>query len=222
MQSSKNAARTERAIAVAVDVVLFIFQSEKLNVLLIKRRHPPFQGQWAIPGGFVEVDESLEDAARRELHEETGLKDIPLIQLHTFGQPGRDPRMRVISVVYLALAHYAQVAPRAGDDAAEVGWYPIDDLPSLAFDHTDILSHALENLRTQLPDAAAFRLLPAEFTLPELQIIYEAISGERTDKRNFRRKIYQSNVLRETGKLRSGEGRPARLYRYAGGAKSKT
>lgn len=219
MQSSENAAGTARAIGVAVDIVLFIFRSEKLRVLLIRRRHPPFQGQWAIPGGFVEVDESLEDAAMRELREETGLKDIPLVQLHTFGQLGRDPRMRVISVAYLALAHYAQVAPRAGDDAAEVGWYPIDALPSLAFDHADILSRALEQLRTRLVDTAPFRLLPAEFTLPELQTVYEAISGERLDKRNFRRKIHQSNILRETGKLRTGEGRPARLYRYGGHAK---
>lgn len=219
MQPAKSATRTERAVAVAADVVLFVFRSGKLHVLLIKRHNPPFQGEWAIPGGFVEVDESLEQAASRELYEETGLKGIPLVQLHTFGQPGRDPRMRVVSVAYVALAHYTQISPQAGDDAAEAEWHPIDDLPSLAFDHADILSCALEQLRTRFGELAAYRLLPSEFTLPELQAVYEAICGEKLDKRNFRRKIAQSNTLRETGRFRSGEGRPARLYRYQGNAK---
>lgn len=221
MQPSDKTAGSHPSIAVAVDIVLFIFRSEKLRVLLIKRRNPPFQGQWAIPGGFVELDESLEDAARRELREETGLDDIPLEQIYTFGQPGRDPRQRVISVTYLALTHFAQIAPRAGDDAAEVGWYPIDALPPLAFDHADILANALDHLRSRLGEVAPFRLLPAEFTLTELQIVCEVITGEKLDKRNFRRKIHQSNTLRETGKLRTGEGRPARLYRYQGSSQIK-
>ncbi|MBN1312718.1 MAG: NUDIX hydrolase [Anaerolineae bacterium] len=207
---------SERAIAVTVDVVLFTFQHGQLHVLLIKRHNPPYQSMWAFPGGFVEVGEALEVAAGRELYEETGLKDIPLVQLHTFGDPNRDPRMRIVTVAYLALAHSARLAPRAGDDAAEVKWYSVHNLPLLAFDHADILHVGLDYLRLRLRDDAAFQLLPAEFTLVELQAVSEAILGEKLDKRNFRRKVLRSNVLCETGKMQMGEGRPARLYRYEG------
>ena len=217
MNASGAASKSRHTIAVTVDVVLFTFQREQLHILLIKRRNPPFQGMWAFPGGFVESGESLEDAASRELYEETGLKGIQLAQLHTFGSPDRDPRMRVISVAYLALARSAQLAPRAGDDAAEVKWYAIRNLPPLAFDHADVFNTGLEHLRLQLRDTAAFQLLPAEFTLVDLQTVTEAILGEKLDKRNFRRKIMRSSIIRETGKVRMGEGRPARLYRYDGG-----
>ncbi|HEC22244.1 MAG TPA: NUDIX hydrolase [Chloroflexi bacterium] len=201
--------------AVAVDVVIFMIREGRLQVLLVKRRYPPFEGRWAIPGGFVHIDESLEDAARRELREETGVEDVYLEQLYTFGRPDRDPRMRVISVTYFALLPAGEIDVRAGDDAADARWFPVDDLPPLAFDHREIIEYALTRLRYKLEYTdVGFQLLPAEFTLTELQRAYEIVLGEQLDKRNFRRKILQSRILRETGRLRAGEGRPARLYEY--------
>jgi 8-oxo-dGTP diphosphatase len=216
VKSSKKAEKKDGTFAVTVDVVLFTFQRDQLQVLLIKRRNPPFQGMWAFPGGFVEPDEDLDAAAGRELHEETGLRDLHLIQLRTFGKPGRDPRMRIISVVYLALTHFARMAPQAGDDAAEAKWHPLAGLPPMAFDHAEILDHAQHYLRTHAYDSIVFQLLPSEFTLGELQAVCESISNEKLDKRNFRRKILQSNTLRATGNMQLGEGRPARLYSYRG------
>lgn len=200
----------------AVDVVIFSLRNRALQVLLIRRRYPPFKGRWAIPGGFVHVDESLEQAARRELEEETGVRDVYLEQLYTFGEPQRDPRGRVISVAYVALVP-AAVTAQAGDDAAQAGWHPVQALPALAFDHAEIVHYALQRLRYKLEyTAVGFELLPDEFTLSELQTAYEIVLGEQLDKRNFRRRILESGVLEETGRFREGEaqGRPARLYRY--------
>ncbi|MEM4724984.1 MAG: NUDIX domain-containing protein, partial [Candidatus Hadarchaeum sp.] len=175
---------------------------------MIRRRHPPYQGMWAIPGGFVEADESLDAAARRELAEETGVTDVYLEQLYTFGDPDRDPRKRVISVTYFALIPSGEVSLRAGDDATDARWFPVNDLPPLAFDHAAILDYALLRLRYKLEYShVGFRLLPEEFTLTELQTAYEKVLGERLDKRNFRRKILQAGILYETGSYRSGEGR---------------
>jgi 8-oxo-dGTP diphosphatase len=136
--------------AVTVDIVI-VTRERRRRVLLIRRRHDPFEGMWAIPGGFVEMDETLETAARRELREETGLKVADLHQLHTFGDPGRDPRGRTIAVAYLAQVDFAKVKPRAADDAAEVGWCRLDQLPPLAFDHAEILAYARERLRRLRP-----------------------------------------------------------------------
>ncbi len=133
--------------AVTVDVIVFSVAKGELRVLLIKRKQAPFAGKWALPGGFVEMDESLEAAAARELREETGITDIFLEQLHTFGAPGRDPRMRVISVAYLALSADHRLQHHAGDDAAESGWFSILELPELAFDHKQIMRYAVEYLR---------------------------------------------------------------------------
>jgi 8-oxo-dGTP diphosphatase len=205
-------------IAVTVDVVTFIIQEGRLHVLLIKRRNPPYQGMWAIPGGFVEVDEPLETAAARELREETGLHDIYMEQLYTYGAPLRDPRGRVVSVVYLAVIGVG-ADPHADDDATDAAWFAVDELPPLAFDHADILYYAVQRLRYKLEyTSIGFRLLPDEFTLSELKTVYEIILGEKLDKRNFRRKVLQAEVLDETGRYRMGEGRPARLYRYRRGA----
>ena len=203
--------------SVTVDVVIFSLIDESLKVLLVKRKRWPYEGSWAIPGGFVGIDESLEDAAARELAEETGVTDVFMEQLYTFGDPDRDPRMRVITVAYYAVVPASAVTiVAAGDDAAEAAWFPVDDLPELAFDHDKILDYALTRLRYKLEyTMIGFQLLPDLFTLSELQYAYELILGEELDKRNFRRKILAADVLEDTGKKkRDGEGRPAQLYRY--------
>ena len=202
--------------SVTVDVVIFSLVDEDLQVLLIKRKFAPFAGMWAIPGGFVRMAESLEEAATRELEEETGVTNVYMEQLYTFGQPNRDPRTRVITIAYFALVPNDVIQPRPGDDTAETGWFSMFDLPELAFDHRDILEYALTRLRYKLEyTAVGFRLLPDIFTLSELQRAYETILGENLDKRNFRRKILASDILEETGKKkRDGEGRPAKLYNY--------
>jgi 8-oxo-dGTP diphosphatase len=201
--------------SVTTDVVIFTLRDADLQVLLIRRRNPPFQGMWAIPGGFVGIDESLEEAALRELEEETGVQDVYLEQLYTFGDPGRDPRGRVITVAYFVLVPAPAIDPRAGDDAVEARWWSMHDLPPLAFDHARILAYALKRLRYKLEyTAVGFELLPEPFTLSELQAAYEVILGEALDKRNFRRKILSAGIIEETGRYRAGEGRPAKLYRF--------
>jgi 8-oxo-dGTP diphosphatase len=200
----------------SVDVVIFSLREKDLKVLLIRRGHAPFQGKWAIPGGFVNADESLDAAARRELEEETEVREVYLEQLYTFGEPKRDPRGRVVTVAYFALVG-EDVAARAGDDAAAVTWRSVNDLPALAFDHDEIVQYALQRLRYKLEyTAVGFELLPNEFTLSELQAAYEIVLGEKLDKRNFRRRIAEAGVLVETSRFREGDGqgRPARLYRY--------
>jgi 8-oxo-dGTP diphosphatase len=207
--------------SVTVDIVILTLREHELQVLLIQRKNWPYAGIWAIPGGFVEMDESLEAAARRELSEETGIDDpgIHLEQLHTFGDPGRDPRMRVISVAHLALVPAGQLALHAASDAADAGWFSAYDPPPLAFDHDQILSCAVQRLRGQVETAPAiFRLLPGTFTLTELQSAYEHVLREELDKRNFRRKMLSSGMLEETQQLRSGDHRPAKLYRFQGDA----
>jgi len=201
--------------SVTVDVIIFTLNEDDLQVLLIQRGHPPFEGMWAIPGGFVGIDESIEGAAMRELEEETGVCDVYLEQLYTFGDLNRDPRGRVITVTYLALVPADAVQPHAGHDAADARWWSVYDLPPLAFDHADILTYALQRLRYKLEyTAVGFELLPETFTLSELQAAYEIILGEELDKRNFRRKILSADVIEETGEYRTGEGRPAKLYRF--------
>ncbi|HSL93301.1 MAG TPA: NUDIX domain-containing protein [Bacillota bacterium] len=203
--------------SVTVDVVIFSLIDETLKVLLIRRKQWPFQGMWAIPGGFVRMDESLEDAAARELAEETGVKNVFMEQLYTFGKPDRDPRTRVITVAYFAIVPADAIEhPEAGTDAQETSWHAMDQLPELAFDHREILEYALTRLRYKLEyTTVGFELLPDVFTLSELQHAYELILGEQLDKRNFRRKILTADILEDTGrKKREGEGRPAQLYRY--------
>lgn len=203
--------------SVTVDVVIFSLIEDTLKVLLIRRKNWPFEGMWAIPGGFVRMDESLEAAAIRELAEETGVTDVFMEQLYTFGDPQRDPRTRVITVTYFAIVPAdAIMDPKAGTDASETDWHAMDELPELAFDHRKILDYALMRLRYKLEyTTVGFELLPDVFTLSELQHAYELILGEELDKRNFRRKILSADILEDTGrKKREGEGRPAQLYRY--------
>jgi 8-oxo-dGTP diphosphatase len=201
--------------AVTVDVVIFTLSEGALNLLLVERKHAPFQGCWAIPGGFVDEHEPLDAAARRELEEETGVRDLYLEQLYTFGDPARDPRGRVISVAYIALirAEYQRLV--ASTDAASVRWFPVSDLPELAFDHDRIVRYALDRLRSKLEyTTLAFQLLPELFTLPELKHTYEQILSEPLDRGNFYRKIKAAGLLEETADFREGKGRPARLYRF--------
>ncbi|HEY3342865.1 MAG TPA: NUDIX domain-containing protein [Anaerolineae bacterium] len=201
-------------ISVTVDIVIFTLREGDLQVLLVKRKNAPFQGQWAIPGGYVEPNESLEDAATRELFEETHVQGMHIEQLYTFGDPGRDPRGRVVTVAYFALVP-APVAVQAGDDAAEAQWKSVNHLPVIAFDHNQIVNYALKRLRYKVEySAVAFHLLPPEFTLSDLQQTYEIVLAETLDKRNFRRRILQAEVLEETGSYRTHEGRPAKLYRF--------
>jgi 8-oxo-dGTP diphosphatase len=204
--------------SVTVDMVLFVYLENELKVLLIQRGGEPFHGQWALPGGFVMMEESLDDAARRELKEETGIDNVYLEQLYTFGAPDRDPRGRVITVAYFALLSADEalhMTIQGGDDADDARWWNMYDLPALAFDHGRILDYALQRLRWKLEwTALGFLLLPQEFTLSELQSVYETVLNEPLDKRNFRRKILATGVLEETGNRREGDHRPAKLYRF--------
>jgi 8-oxo-dGTP diphosphatase len=201
--------------AVTTDIVIFTIRQDELKVLLIKRANAPFQGEWALPGGFVAQDESLEEGARRELQEETGVAGVYLEQLYTFGRPDRDPRERVITVAYYALIPTDEVEIRAATDAEGVSWYGMEELPNLAFDHAEILEAAHERLVAKLEySTIAFQFMPKEFTLTELQTVYELILREPVDKRNFRKRILSLKLIKDTGKERkSGAHRPAKLYR---------
>lgn len=201
--------------AVTTDIVIFTIRQDELKVLLINRGLPPYQGMWALPGGFVNLDESLEEGARRELEEETGVADVYLEQLYTFGEPDRDPRERVITVAYYALVPTDEIDIKAGSDAEGVSWIGMQDLPELAFDHQDILDMAYERLSAKLDySTIAFQFMPRDFTLSELQHVYEVILREPMDKRNFRKRILGLDVIEETGKdKRDGAHRPAKLYR---------
>lgn len=201
--------------AVTTDVVLFSVREQQLAILLINRRSPPFAGCWALPGGFLDLHEDLETCAARELAEETGLHDIYLEQLYTFGRPDRDPRERVISVTYYALVPSDNLAPRAASDAAATGWFPLKDLPPLAFDHEQIIDLAHRRLVSKLEySSIAFQFLPATFTLSQAQRVYEILRNAPLDKRNFRKRVLASGLIRETGRLRRAGGhRPAREYR---------
>lgn len=202
--------------AVTVDAVVFGYDDADLKVLLIQRDGPPFRGRWALPGGFVGIDESVENAARRELEEETGIVRLYLEQLYTFGEPKRDPRERVISVAYYALVKLADHAVRAASDARNVAWFPVADLPSLAFDHEEILEMGLRRLKGKIRyEPIGFELLPEKFPLSELQRLYETIIEQPLDKRNFRKKILSMGLLADTEEIQQDVAhRAARLYRF--------
>lgn len=201
--------------AVTTDIVIFTIRHDELKVLLVNRGAPPFKGTWALPGGFVNLDESLEAGARRELEEETGVTDVYLEQLYTFGEPDRDPRERVITVAYYALVPTDEIDIKAGSDAEGVSWIGMQELPELAFDHGDILDMAYARLSAKLDySTIAFQFMPHEFTLPELQHVYEVILRKPMDKRNFRKRILALDLIEETGEdRRDGAHRPAKLYR---------
>lgn len=203
--------------ALTVDCAIFgLHEGSKLKVLLIERAHEPFQGCWALPGGFVDMDEDLERAALRELEEETGVKDVFIEQLYTFGDPARDPRGRVVSVAYYALINLEKHPVSAASDASKVQWFEVDRLPALAFDHRQILEVAINRLRAKVRyQPIGFELLPAQFTLSQLQGLYETILGvPALNKRNFRARILKMGVLQEEGKQEGVAHRPAILYRF--------
>jgi 8-oxo-dGTP diphosphatase len=202
--------------AITVDCVVFGLDENDLKVLLIQRKLAPFQHVWALPGGFVHIDETLDDAARRELEEEAGVRDVYLEQLYTFGALDRDPRERVVTVTYYALAKLSDHRIRAATDAMGVGWFGLDDLPRLAFDHGEIVARAHERLRGKVRYAPiGFELLPQRFSLTQLQRLYEIILGAALDKRNFRKKLLAMDLLVETDEVEQGvRHRAARLYRF--------
>lgn len=202
--------------ALTVDCVVFGLDVDDLKVLLIQRRLAPHQHQWALPGGFVRVDETLDAAARRELAEESGITDVYLEQLYTFGDLDRDPRERVVTVAYYALAKLSDHRIRAATDAENVAWFAMDDLPALAFDHASIIDKAAERLRGKVRYAPiGFELLPPRFTLTQLQRLYELVLMRPLDKRNFRKKILSMDLLIETDEVEQGvRHRAARLYKF--------
>ena len=201
-----------------VDCVIFglDLDEETLKVMLIQRDVEPYEGVWAIPGGFVRSGETLMQAATRELEEETGIKDVFLEQLYTFGDPDRDPRGWIVSVAYYALVSPDKYDIRATADAREAQWFPVTSVPRLAFDHEDILARALERIRGKLTYAPlGFELLPQKFTIKQLQKVYEIVLGRTLDNRNFRKKIFAMDVLRELGEMQKGvPHRAARLYKF--------
>lgn len=206
--------------SVTVDIAICTIIDEELKVLLIKRKYPPFRNRWAIPGGFVDVDsaETLEQTAERELEEETNLKGIYIEQLKTYGDPDRDPRLRVITVAYFALLPVDQISSvKAGDDAKEAAWFSISDLPELAFDHHLILDDLLCRLRGKiLYTPIGFQLVPEQFTWTELQTTYEIILSRKLIASNFRRKIksmYEIEECRATKKLNSA-GKPPKYLKF--------
>lgn len=202
--------------AVATDIAVFTLRRGALNVLLIERGAEPFRGAWALPGGFLQPDEELDACARRELMEETGVTAELLLHIANFSAPGRDPRERVISVAYLALLPSDELRLQADTDAAAAKWFPVAELPKLAFDHDTILDRALVTLAAHARQVSPlFALLPPRFTLSQLQGAYEAVTGDDAEKRNFRKMVAALGCVRETEDFAHGSHRPARLYEAA-------
>ncbi len=202
--------------AVTVDCVVFGLDEGALKILLIKRNSPPFEGCWALPGGFVDANETLDNAARRELEEETGLREVFLEQLYSFGNPGRDPRGHTVSVAYYALVRQDRHTPQAATDASEAEWFLANRLPQLAFDHDKIIEVAMTRLQGKVRyQPIGFELLARKFTLTELQCVYEAVLERPLDKRNFRKKILAMGLLIETREKQKGVAhRAPQLYRF--------
>lgn len=205
-----------QSIKLSVDAVVFGYEEGNISVLLIKRKYEPFKGEWAIPGGFVGNEESLEEAVERELHEETGIKINYLEQLYTFGKPNRDPRSRVVSVAYFGLVRPNAFKIFASTDAEQVQWFNINELPKLSFDHKEILKVAIERLQGKITyEPIGFELLDKKFPFSDLEKLYTTLLGRDIDRRNFRKKMVGLNVLDELDeKVSKGSGRPANLFQF--------
>ncbi|MEO6722406.1 MAG: NUDIX domain-containing protein [Ferruginibacter sp.] len=206
-------------IKVAVDAVVFGYsKNEGVSVLLIKRKYPPYKNSWAIPGGFILEEESLEAAVKRELSEETGIKVNYLEQLYTFGAPKRDPRQRIISIAYFALVKSSMFQQlKASTDAADAQWFNINKLPTLAFDHKEILQTAIERIRAKIRyQPIGFELLDKNFPFVDLEKLYSTLLNRQIDRRNFTKKILSLGLLEDTGQLSvgAGAGRPSKIYRF--------
>ena len=187
--------------AVTADCVIFGYTGSELQLLLIERGNEPFKGEWALPGGFLNMDEDADTCARRELQEETGLENVYMEQLYTFSRVDRDPRGRVITVAYYALVNLFDYQVKAGDDAVNARWFALSELPELAFDHADIIQTAIGRLRGKIRyQPLGFELLPEQFTIPELQRLYESTLQTTLDRRNFRKKILSTGLLIDLGK----------------------
>lgn len=200
--------------SVTTDCVIFGFDSVKLKVLLVERGMAPYKGRWAFPGGFLNMDESAEEGALRELKEETGLEGAYIRQFHTFSAPQRDPRERVITIAYYALVRMQEV--KGGDDASDARWFALDEVPPLAFDHDQILRKAEKTLRQQIHfEPVGFELLPEKFTIKQLQNLYEAILDMRFDRRNFYNKMRRLGMLELTGDTANpSQRREANLFSF--------
>jgi ADP-ribose pyrophosphatase YjhB (NUDIX family) len=196
-------------------VVIFRVADDSLQALLVKIKHGPFRGRWAFPGGLVGIGEALDAAARRELHEKTPVRGVYLEQLFTFGDPARNPAAHVVSTAYFALLPASAPLSRPGSKYADAVWIDVTRLPPLAYDHNRVAAVALERLRAKIDYTnVVYGLLPREFTLGELQRIYEVIRARALDRRNFRRKILDSGLLQSVQRMRRGAHRPAALYRF--------
>lgn len=204
-------------IHIAVDAVVLGYHNRQMHVLLIKRKFGDFKGRWALPGGFVEENEGIRDAIIRELKEETSVQIGYLEQLYTFGDNiYRDPRGRVISISYFALVNSSQIQPSADTDAEDARWFPLHDLPLLAFDHQEIIQYAKKRLKNKITyQPIGFDLLDSKFTFSELEQLYVSIAGKDIDRRNFRKKILSLGILTETRQMiQPKTGRPAKLYQF--------
>ena len=206
----------QQSIKLSVDAVVFGYESGTISILLIKRKYEPFKGKWAIPGGFVLNDESLEEAVERELKEETGVEINYLEQLYTFGNPKRDPRSRIVSVAYFGLIHPNAFKIIASTDAEEVQWFQIDQLPELSFDHKEILELSIKRLQSKITyEPLGFELLDDKFPFSDLEKLYTTLLGRPIDRRNFRKKFLKLNILDELeDKVSKGSGRPANLFKF--------
>ena len=211
----KKSSKKYKFAAVAVDVVVFSIDKGELKVLLIEMKKRPYKSFWAAPGGLIKADESLDQAAKRQLSIKAGLKNVYLEQLYTFGEVNRDPFGRVVSTAYFALIPSAGIKPKTSREYGDIRWFGIGTLPRLAYDHKKIISYALERLRAKVGYTnIVYGLLPREFTLSDLQKVYEIILAKKLDKRNFRKKALSIGLVSPVSAKRMGAHRPARLYKF--------